>query len=348
MFLEKKILQILRGEKKAPLLMPLLALLSFAYRSAIFLRNTAYDYQLFPSSRLKKTVISIGNVAACGTGKTPFTQWLSSQLSSHAQLAILTRGFKSSIESSGENKQIPLKEGSSAQEYGDEPLLLSLKTGLPVWVGVDRVKSGQLAIEQGAQCLILDDGMQHRRLHRDIDIVMVDGNDPVCKGRFLPYGFLRDSLSRLKTATLIVATHIQDSAHYKQVKAQLAPYSSAPLAGVQIQVLNPPPPFSKVGVFCGIGAPERFLQTVRDLNQEIVDTLICNDHEIPDQKALELFALSCRKKGASMLLCTEKHAIKIVESFSLPIVPIEIGLKIIDGESHLQQLIETIVKKVHS
>ncbi len=348
--LEEKVLQIMRGEKKSPLLQSLLAVLSQGYRAGIFLRNKGYDHHLLPSFRLTKTVISIGNVATCGTGKTPFTHLLASLLSSQVELAILTRGFKSAIERSGDNQQIPCLSMASAEKYGDEPLLLARKTKLPVWVGADRVKSGNLAIQAGANCLLLDDGMQHRRLHRDIEIVLVDGKDPLSKNRFLPYGFLRDSLSRFKTATVVVATHIQDKTHYNRVKTLLAPFSSAPLIGVRTQVLNPPLPPAKVGVFCGIGQPERFLQTVRDLNQEIVDTLICKDHEIPQVGQLELFARQCLAKGAKALLCTEKDAVKLSLplSLDLPIIPIEIGLEIVEGESHLQQLIETIVKKVKS
>lgn len=347
MSLEKLILQVIRGQRRAPLLKPLLAALSQVYRAGIFLRNTAYDLNIFSSVRLNKPVISIGNIAACGTGKTPFTHLLAGLLSPHVKLAILTRGFKSAIERSGQNKQIPCDVTSSAEEYGDEPLLLARKTSLPVWVGVDRIKSGQLAVQAGAECLLLDDGMQHRRLQREFDIVLVDGQDPLAQGRFLPFGLLRDSPERLKAATLIVATHIQDRSHYAEVKRLLAPFSSAPVIGVRIEVLNPPMNPAKVGVFCGIGNPERFLQTVRDLNQDIVNTLVCEDHEVPQEAQLLLFAQECLAQGAEALLCTEKDAIKLPQQqLPLPIIPIEIGLKIVEGESHLKQLIETILRKV--
>jgi tetraacyldisaccharide 4'-kinase len=161
-------------------------------------------------------------------------------------------------------------------------------------VGANRVKSGRTAIAEGVNCLLLDDGMQHRRLGRDFEIGVVDGSDPFSGGKFLPWGMLRDSPKRLKNATLIVATHVKDRAHFERVQTQIARYSRAPVVCTCLEVLNKnifvP---RKVGVLCGIGQPARFLQTVRDLNQEIVDTLILNDHEPLHNAQLENFAANC-------------------------------------------------------
>lgn len=340
---------IIQGKKKAPVVSICLQLLSVLYRFIIALRNFGYDRGILPSQKLTATVVSIGNVAAGGTGKTPLTQLLAACLQDQMHLGILTRGYRSQIEKRKGIKQISTGTGPlcSAEECGDEPFLLAQKTKASIWVGPDRIKSGRGAIEQGIQCLLLDDGMQHRRLKRDFEIVIIDGRDPFSKGRFLPWGMLRDSPKRLKSATLIVATHVEDSAHFAQLQILISLYSRAPLVGSQISVLkreNFKP--GKVGVFCGIGKPAYFLQTVRDLKSEIIDTLILDDHGALRQNQLEAFAENCLEKGAKAILCTEKDYVKLpkqqIEKLPLEIIPVGIEMKIIFGKEDWDHLIEKI------
>ena len=328
-----------------------LAGLSAVYRSLITARNLAYDRDLFASTRLSVPVVSVGNIVVGGTGKTPFVHLLASKLQDKVRLAILTRGYRSQMEKMGESKKISAGAGPlfSPEECGDEPYLLAQKTKAAIWVGADRISSGKKAIEEGANCLLLDDGMQHRRLKRDFEIVMVDGMDPFSKGRFLPWGLLRDSPKRLKKASLIVATHVKDEDHYRKLQQLLAPLTSAPIVGTQIEVLNKEAFLPrKVGLFCGIGQPARFLQTARDLKSEIVDTLIVEDHRSLHKDQLQTFAERCREKGATALLCTEKDYIKLSpkSSVGLNIIPVEIQLKIIAGKEHWENLIENILDKV--
>lgn len=350
MDLERSILKIIRGEKKAPIARACLALLSFAYRGVITLRNAAYDLGIFSSTKLSVPVISIGNIVAGGTGKTPLVHALAAALQDKTHLAVLSRGYKSQIEKSGGIKQISVGSGPlcSVQESGDEPYFLAQKTKASIWIGGDRIASGSKAIELGARCILLDDGMQHRRLKRDFEIVVVDGTDPFSKGRYLPCGLLRDSPRRLKSASLIVISHTQDLAHFERVKTQISQFSSAPVVAAQMEILNKEL-FSpcKVGVFCAIGQPFRFLQTVRDLNQEIVDTLILNDHAPLQKDQLEVFVKECLEKGAQALLCTEKDYVKLDFNFpSLQIIPVKIQLRIIQGKEDWQQLIDNILHQV--
>lgn len=351
MDLEQNILQIIRGEKKAPFLKSVFAGLSYLYRNGIAARNWAYDNRIFRSKRLSTPVISIGNLVVGGTGKTPLVHLLVSSLQEKAKVAILTRGFRSRIEKSGTVQQISCGEGPlfSPEECGDEPYFLAQKTKAAVWVGVDRHASGQEAIRTGAKCLILDDGFQHRRLERDFEIVVIDGSDPFSRGRFLPWGLLRDSPKRLKGAHLIVATHIKNQDHYFRVQRQLSSWTSAPLIGVQIEVLNKTAfPPRKVGLFCGIGQPSHFLQTARDLNQEIVDTFFVKDHGSFSREELHFFAERCRQKGAEALLCTEKDYVKLSGNSTngLPIVPVEIRLQVTAGKEHWENCIKNILDKV--
>ncbi len=301
-------------------------------------RHFAYDHGLFSSHSLSVPVISVGNIAFGGTGKTPLVHLIASGLQERMRVAILTRGFRSQIEKSGTVKKISSGDGPlfSAEECGDEPYFLAKKTRASIWVGIDRIASGKKAIEEGAQVLLLDDGMQHRRIRRDVEIVVIDSANP--------WGKLRDLPERLKYATLIVANHITDRAHYERLQQELTRYTSAPLVGARMEILNKEmfPP-RKVGLFCGIGQPARFLQTVRDLNQEIVDTLIVEDHGTINLNQLQRFAESCRIKGADVLVCTEKDYVKLSAS-PLNIIPVEIKLNITDGIEHWENCINKIVR----
>jgi len=349
MDLERAILKIIRGEKKAPVASAGLSVLSKLYRFLIAARNRAYDLKLLPAFSLPVPVVSIGNVVVGGTGKTPLTHLLTLSLQKELDLAILTRGFKSQIEKRGEIRQISTGTGPllSPEECGDEPYLLAQKTKASIWVGADRVASGKQAIQAGAECLLLDDGMQHRRLHRDVEIVLVDSRDPFSKERFLPYGLLRDSPKRLEKASLIVAAHIESESQFKRLKKQLAPFTSAPLVGAQIEVLSGKLP-SKVGLFCGIGHPARFIQTVRDLKSEITHTLVLKDHDPLPLKEPHAFAQKCKKKGAKALVCTEKDAVKLgsIENCPLKIIPVKIEWKITFGKEHWENCVKHIVELV--
>lgn len=311
---QRIVLEIIRGERKAPIVSAGLKLLSYAYRLVIASRNLAYDQGIFPSKRLPAPVISVGNIAVGGTGKTPLIHLLATVLQDKVRLSILSRGYRSQIEQSQKIKKVSAGVGPlcSVQECGDEPYFLSQKTNASIWVGADRFLSGSRAIAEGANCLLLDDGMQHRRLKRDFEIIVVDGTDPFCKGRFLPWGLLRDSPKRLQKASLIVITHIKDLAHFQHIQTLISLFSDAPVVGAQVEVLNREDfTSSKVGLFCGIGQPKHFLQTARDLKSQIVDTLILKDHESLQAGQLEKFAINCQKLGAEILLCTEKDYVKL-------------------------------------
>lgn len=326
--------------------------LSFLYRALIALRHFAYDKKIFSTHTLPIPVISIGNLIAGGTGKTPLVHLLASRLEQqNISFAILSRGYRSAIEKTNQSTPISIGQGPlfSPFECGDEPYFLAKKTKASIWVGPDRVASGRAALTQGARCLLLDDGMQHRRIGRDFEIILLDGVDPFSKGRFLPWGLLRDSPKRLKTATLIVANHVRDIVHHRSLQKQIAPFTKAPLISVCVEVINASlfPP-RKAALFCGIGQPKRFLQTARDLNQQIVDTLIVRDHGSLTQKELQIFARTSREKGAEVLLCTEKDYVKLpsIDQIALPILPIEIRLQMIAGQEHWEHLIKNIEDKV--
>ena len=325
--------------------------LSYLFRAGVGLRHFAYAKEWISKTQLNVPVISVGNIVLGGTGKTPFVQMLTRALQDFYKTAILSRGFRSQIERSGKVLKIS-SQGQPlypAEECGDEPFCLAQETMADIWVGCDRVECGHRAIQDGAQCLILDDGMQHRQLARDIEIVVVDAKDPFSKGRFFPRGLLRDFPSRLKEAHLIVANHIADPAHFTSLQRELKKYTPAPLLGVHVEFTEKERiRHKRAGVYCGIGRPERFIDALRALEVDIVDTLVLLDHRKPEEGQLRRFVDVCQKKGADLILCTMKDYVKLPLKFccALPLFPVKMKLQISSGKEHWDTLIKNIADRI--
>jgi len=328
-----------------------LAALSYLFRAGVGLRHLAYTRRWLSSVKLTAPVISVGNIVVGGTGKTPVVHMLARELQSLCKTAILSRGFRSRIERSG--KVVKVASGGQSAYLpdvcGDEPFYLGQETLADVWVGRDRVECGRRAIDQGAECLILDDGMQHRRLQRDKELIVVDGKDPFSQGRFLPRGLLRDLPSRFQEADLIIANHITDPSHGASLELELRKYTDAPIMGVYVKLLESEKISQRrVGVFCGIGRPERFIENLRALNVDIADTLFLLDHHSPPEEQLLRFIDQCQKKGAESILCTTKDWVKLAPSFqaALPILPVKMQLEISCGQTHWDAFITHIADHI--
>lgn len=299
----------LRLLQKGPLIIrAILRVLSVLYGAIVFLRNTAYHVGLFKVHRLSVPVISVGNITVGAMGKTPFVRWLAEDLSRTHKVAILSRGYRSK----SERGALHVRSDTPAHLCGDEPLWLAQKLPqVAVWVGGDRVKTGELAIAEGAQVLLLDDGLQHRRLHRDIEIIIVGPPEKY----FLPRGWLRDSPRRLKKADLLAGSE-----------------------GLQFELrLKDHLKGKKVALFCAIGKPERFVQSVRAAGAEIVATLFKDDHRAFSFPELQNFAA---QNPQALLVCTEKDAVKIpleVKS-SLGVQVLAAEFFVISGEEKWKKL----------
>lgn len=316
--LEAYLLSILEERKKAPILKGGLLAISWLFHLLVWLRSKAYDLGWLKTHKVPAFVVSIGNIVAGGTGKTPFLKRLLQELAlPEGAAAILTRGYRSGKE--GEVHRI--QKGDAVADCGDEPYWLSLQTNAGVWVGRDRLSSAKLAWEDGASFLFLDDGFQHRRLERDLDFVLLDASDPFGLGFFLPRGFLRDSPSRLREADFLVLTHMEkiQEPEFSSLLQSLERLSNAPVIGFS-SVYRTEAPLGKIGAFCGIAKPSHFYHALGDLGYEVVDTLTSQDHCLPSQEELDLFCKRCEEKGAKALLCTEKDLVKMEEYvLSLPL-----------------------------
>ena len=338
----------------------LLRTLSWAYRTAVFCRNWAFDNGWMRRySPPVPIVISVGNIVAGGTGKTPVTLMLGKQLADYA-VAIITRGYRSPAEqlaiplvlSKGEGPQYP------ASFCGDEPYLLA--QNLPrthVYVGRKRSVAARMAAKAGAQVILLDDGMQYRYLSRDLEIIVVDGSDPFGKGYFLPRGFLRESTHALARASLVVVNHVSDRVLYLSCKHKLAHYTSAPIVAVhpviaavynldgkELQL----PEGTRVGLFCGIANPDHFRELVEREGWQVVAEYVSADHVAPDPALLREFGDKCVSESAEVLLCTEKDRVRITESFAcpLPVGWVKMHLTIVEGQEHWDTFLDKIKVKL--
>lgn len=344
--LRRSVFRVIQREKKPFFLIPLFFLLSIFFSLGVRLRHLAYDRGLRRVHKLPVFVVSVGNIAAGGTGKTPLIQKLIKHLDPKIRLAILTRGFLSKIEASGRVEKISDGKGCSlpVQYCGDEPYLLAKTTSVPIWVGKNRIESGYKAITEKTQCLLLDDGMQYRRLARNLEIIMIDSRDPFGQKKFLPSGLLRDTPSQLRRADWIIANHVDSISRYEEIKKKLSSYTLAPVIGMKVVVCNPQEiAGKKVGVFCALGRPERFLQTVREIGCSIVDHVFLPDHMPFELNELNIFAKRCKDKAAEMILCTEKDWVKL-SSFRccIPVIALRVELEVVAGHAIWQEMLDRI------
>jgi tetraacyldisaccharide 4'-kinase len=259
--------------------------------------------------RVGVPVVSVGNLAVGGTGKTPLVLLLAEQFQGK-RVAVLARGYRA-------------KRG----ELNDEMQLIAHR--LP-WVklyqGKNRVQLAQQAVRDGIELILLDDGFQHHRLFRDIDVVVVQAND--WRDRCLPFGRLREPVSALNRADYVVS--------YEPVPCEAI--------GLRREVIEPKN-YGKVGIFCGIGKPEQFRDTVKGLGCEIVAELFVGDHMSISAKKLNQFAKVCVEKGATCLLCTEKDFVKLPKT-DLPIRCIRIKVVVNQRLDIWQKLVAEIEQKL--
>ncbi|MBS0649460.1 MAG: tetraacyldisaccharide 4'-kinase [Verrucomicrobia bacterium] len=333
--LESYVIDIMEGRRRGKFL---LRALSYLYQAGVRLRNQAYDLGLLAAHDAGLPVISVGNIVAGGTGKTPFVKLLAQKLSSDFRVAILSRGYRSAVEKT--EKNLLVEPGTPPSECGDEPSWLArVLPHVQVWVGKNRLKSAQLAQQKGAEILLMDDGMQHRQLKRDFEIVLVDGEDPFGKGFFLPRGLLRDAPQRLRTADCVVAIDPSE-----QIEEQLRLFTRAPIVHarrISELSLNE----KKVAVFCAIGNPQRFLKSVREAGGAIIATFFKPDHDPFTAEELRSFA---KESGAEALVCTEKDHVKLPADFqcAIPVIPFPSHLEIINNTRAWEQLLNKIQSKI--
>ena len=330
----------------------LLKILSKFYYLGIKVRSFLYKTGIFKTYRLNTKVISIGNITWGGTGKTNLVYYLAKNLSEKGQkVAILTRGYKRK-----ERKMVAIEKFTPNidwQKIGDEAYLLSYKLkSVPVLIEKNRVKSGRWATAKySVDYLILDDGFQHKRLARDLDIVTVDAQDPFGNDKLIPAGKLREPIDSIKRADILVINRAGQSKNKKELINKLKSANSyAPIIEIEYEiekiyaVKNEKESFSlnkfkgkKILGFCGIGNPQSFKNTLQDLGAGSLDFVVFRDHyayKYEDMRKLEKQAVN---KKADFLLTTEKDKVRLPvnQELKLPICVVKVKCKITSGEKTL-------------
>jgi tetraacyldisaccharide 4'-kinase len=281
--------------------------LSWLYGLIVSIRRYAYAKGLLKIARAGKPVIVVGNLTVGGTGKTPLVAWLAGQLSaSGLKVGIVSRGY-------GRSNRAPevVHVESDWREVGDEPLLLRQLTGCDIVVSQDRLAGAQKLVARGADVVVADDGLQHLRLARDCEIVVVDGARGFGNGRLLPAGPLREPASRVRSSAIVVVNGAPEHASLRSAAAQLLPGSLRMslfggeahrvdgLAGPQLLEYFRG---ARVHAVAGIGNPQRFF---RDLRARGIDVI---EHAFPDHHPF--VATDLTFADGLPVLMTEKDAVR--------------------------------------
>lgn len=268
---------------------------SMIFGTVVGVRNGLYERHIFKSRKLARPVVSVGNLAVGGTGKTPFVVMLGELLKARGiAVDVLSRGY------GRESTKVSIvdPEGSRDQ-FGDEPLLIARKLRVPVVVGADRYQAGLLAESKFPETRLhlLDDGFQHRRLHRDFDIVLIADED--VGESLLPAGRLREPFSSLRRADAVV----------------LASNSSLPLPAKSIWRVRRQVHFlgleKRLVAFCGIARPDQFFAGLKKLGMDLATSIVFPDHHRYTQTDIDRLIQTLGKTGADGFISTEKDAINL-------------------------------------
>jgi tetraacyldisaccharide 4'-kinase len=281
--------------------------LTVLYGAATAFRNKMFDRGVLSSRRLEKPVVSVGNLSVGGSGKTPFVIALGELLKARGiPFDVLSRGY-------GRRARgvLIVEADGKAADFGDEPLLIARRLGVPVIVGESRYAAGLVAEQKfRPQLHILDDGFQHRSLARDFDIVLLTEGD--FDDNLLPRGRLREPLSSLQRADAIVLPQ-DSSAHDVEIKNFAR--AGKPVWRMSRQVSIPAPPVAPI-VFCGIARPQQFFAQVRAAGVTPAAEVEFRDHHAYNGMDVERLLSMCGKLSAGGFLTTEKDAVNL-ESLSL-------------------------------
>ncbi len=286
-----------------------LRICSPVYGAVVRLRAWLYARGWLQSVRVAVPVIVVGNVTVGGTGKTPFVIWLAGRLRTLGlPVAVVTRGYGRSSTGRVTTDILRVDDSCRADEVGDEALLIRRRSGCPVYVSRDRVAAAQAAIADGARVVIADDGLQHLRLARTVEIALVDGQRGLGNGALLPAGPLREDAARLGTVAAVVLTGSGPGA---------GPSASIPagalrmgLAGELLQAVNGVAidrtlrsfAGQRVHAVAGIGNPGRFFAALRAAGLDVVP------HRFPDHHRYARWDLQFDEDLP--VIMTEKDAVK--------------------------------------
>lgn len=290
----------------------------------IKIKNYFYDKNIILPTKVGATVISVGNISLGGTGKTPFVIALSNFLVQRGKsVGVLTRGH------GRKNRGGFLFNNHSVEKAGDETLVLknNLSSSIPIYVSKNKILGSQKLASLGCDTIILDDAFQHRKIHRDIDVVLVGPDELKNKNKkTFPWGLLREPFYNIDRADIIItnkANLYKESSTLKNSLSINIEFENEVLSiNNRPTTINELSKLKKIMSICAIGKPESFQKSLSKLNIQVVKELIYPDHYSFSAKDVSSFVSVVEKNKIEAIVCTEKDSVKLVlfkEKINVPV-----------------------------
>jgi len=351
-----EIRKIMEGKGGNPIFSSLLLILSWFYGLGHRLRLALYNRGILKTKNLSIPVISIGNLTAGGTGKTPTIIMIAELLKGMGKkVAVLSRGYKGKAE--GEINVV--SDGDkillNPLESGDEPYMMAARLkGIPVITGSDRYKTGKYAIEKfGTKIILLDDGYQHVQLDRNFNILLLDSNSPFGNGYLLPRGTLREPVSYINRADMVIFT----KSEILNPKSEILNLKNIPICKCHYVSegfvdINCNKDISLDGVkgkkgfaFCGIASPKSFNNSLTEAGINIGGFVSFEDHYQFSRDDIDSLISKAKETGSEILITTEKDAVRLkgFEPISFPIWILKIRMEISEGKEILLSKIREVL-----
>ncbi len=347
----QKFHQIVSGQQRglsASLLRAGLRCAAVPYACGVYLRNRRFDTKPTAVEKVGVPVISVGNLTLGGTGKTPFVEYLARWFRSQGvRVVLLSRGY-----------------GAEAGARNDEALELEQRLpDVPHVQMRNRVAGARLAIEEyNAELIILDDGFQHRRLARNLDIVLLDATVPFGYGHLFPRGLLREPISSLRRADVVVLSRrsLVDEAERHRIRERVAPWINqaiwlevehAPIALRDVRGEESAPSMlagQRVAAFAGIGNPAAFQATLAALGTKVVGFREFPDHHSYGDEDVQRLSAWAYGLDVSSVVCTHKDLVKVKtdELGPLPLWALQVGVRVTVGEELLRARLRALLPAV--
>ena len=345
------------GRKSSGIPGALLFFISLLYGMAVRLRASAYGWGLLRTRDLPVPVISGGNITLGGTGKTPAAVNVAGVILKHGRKpVVLSRGYGRSdrsavlVVSDGISKVLDPVSG------GDEPVLIARRhPRVPVVVGAARYRSGTVATGRfHPDIAILDDGFQHIRLKRDLNIVLIDAVDPFGSGKLFPAGILREPLTALRRADIVLITRADRADNIVQLKETVGRFTDARIFTARylprdlmdvatgetrpLDFLAGKPVFA----FAGIARPDSFISLLRTLGVIVTGTAFYRDHYSYTRSDLAGLVRKSGERNAALLATTEKDGVRLKDMAPEGIWAVRIDLEVVENSAWEETVLKVL------
>ena len=318
-------------EREGRCVKALLKPLGWVYGAGIHVWELGWRVGLFRVEALSVPVISVGSLFAGGSGKTPLVAWLAGHLKGSGwHPVILSRGYGRRVK----DPVVVTPDRLEAMDWevcGDEPLLLSRQSGCPVAVHADRSLAWTVFQANGtADLVILDDGFQHRRIRRELDLVLIDGIAWFHHRDFLPAGLRREPMAALRRAGAVIVTKIERINHHQAIKREIRRYiGNRPIFHLDFSIrafdywngrklVRREPPREGWIAVASIAHPESFFQELRRQGFQLIHAIRRRDHAPWDEASVERLIRQCRRVDAERVVTTLKDWVKL-RRYGLPV-----------------------------